>query len=81
MFSLLFCETGLHLLAWFGLKSDNRIIALLREESGHELLQDRYATLIAARSQLDRQRSGIGGRCRSAHPISSSLGPFQIVIS
>jgi len=29
----------LHLLAWFGLKSDNWILALLREEAGHKLLR------------------------------------------
>jgi hypothetical protein len=42
----------LHLLAWFGLKPDYRIVALLREEAGHELLQDRYATFIAPLSSI-----------------------------
>jgi hypothetical protein len=54
----------LHLLAWFGLISDHRIIALLRQESGHELLQDCYATLIAVGRQ--RRNSAAPGRRRGA---------------
>ena len=54
----------MHLLPWFGLKSDHRIIALLRQESGHELLQDCYATLIAVGRQ--RRNSAAPGRRRGA---------------